>query len=98
MFDYGFIISYIKEDFKRGVVCQVYASRILSQGNILRLAATETKKWWSLYSCELRRFLGGATHFASFHEALAEQSALGSLVHGTDSLTLDYDPRSNQLS
>jgi hypothetical protein len=25
--------------------------------------------------CELRRFLGGATHFASFHEALAEQSA-----------------------
>ena len=25
--------------------------------------------------CELRRFLGGATHSASLHEALAEQSA-----------------------
>ena len=30
--------------------------------------------------CELRRFLGGATHFASFHEALAEQSAPFALV------------------
>ena len=49
--------------------------------------------------CELRRFLGGATHSASLHEALAEQSALGSLVRGTDSLALDYVASvSNQLS
>ena len=49
--------------------------------------------------CELRRYLGGALHFASLHEALAEQSALGSLVRGTDSLTLDYVASvSNQLS
>ena len=61
------------------ILCELFckrASRILLRwSNILRLDATETKKWWSLYSCELRRFLGGATHFASFHEALAEQSA-----------------------
>jgi hypothetical protein len=50
------------------------------RGNAPALAAGKQKMLhqakggaYTLY--ELRRFLGGATHFASFHEALAEQSA-----------------------
>ena len=47
---------------------------------------------------EPRRYLGGATHFASFHEALAEQSARISLVQAQTRLRLIMILRSNQLS
>ena len=46
-----------------------------------------------LYSVRATPLLGGASHFASFHEALAEQSARISLeCEHSDSITLDYDP------
>ena len=41
--------------------------------------------------CELRRFLGGASHFTSFHEVLAEQSATFALTNKlVDANVLDY--------
>ena len=41
--------------------------------------------------CEHPASVGGASHLASLHDALAEQSARGSLVQATDSPLLDYD-------
>jgi hypothetical protein len=41
--------------------------------------------------CERRRFLGGASHFTSFHKALAEQSATFALTNKlVDANVLDY--------